>query len=134
MSAKLVYVEDNADAFSLVQLVLGEGCGLDVLPAADGLAGLQVVRAERPDLVLVDLDLPLLGGLELVRALRGDPSVSATPIVALSANVMQGERQRCLDAGCSVFLAKPFDIHELRAVVERLLAGALAADTSARTR
>jgi two-component system cell cycle response regulator DivK len=121
MRPKLVYVEDNADARSLVELVLGEAC--DVLAAADGQAGLELVRAERPDLVLVDLDLPLLGGLELVRALRRDPQLRATPVVAITANVMQGERQRCLDAGCAAFVAKPYDIHELRALVRDLLPG-----------
>lgn len=130
MSAKLVYVEDNADARALLQMVLGEGGELEVLSAADGLAGLQLIRTERPALVLVDLDLPLLNGLELVRELRRDPDVGRTPIVAITASVMQNERQRCLDAGCAAFVEKPFDIHALRALVAKLLAATAAAPES----
>jgi CheY-like chemotaxis protein len=83
----------------------------------DGLAGLDLVRKLRPALVLLDLDLPLVDGLELARRIRQEPELSAIPLVAVSASVMHHERQRCLEAGCVAFVEKPFDIVAFAALI-----------------
>ena len=114
----IAYVEDNPDNLRLVQLVLEATGRYQVLGAPDGLAGLDLVREKRPALALVDLDLPLIDGLELVRRIRSDPDLHAIPLVAVSASVMHRERQRSLDAGCMAFVEKPFDVVVLRDLVD----------------
>ncbi|MCA9665770.1 MAG: response regulator [Myxococcales bacterium] len=117
----IVYIEDNPDNFRLVKRLLESSKGYIVEQARDGVAGLELVKARRPALVLLDLDVPLLNGFEIAARLRDDPELSKIPVVAVSANVMQGERQRSLELGCRAFIEKPFDIHEFRRTIERLL-------------
>ncbi|MEM9461106.1 MAG: response regulator [Myxococcota bacterium] len=120
---RIVYVEDNPANFVLVRKVLEVGGAHVVEQAASGEEGLEQIVAAPPSLVLLDLDLPGMSGLELVEHLRADPRVSEIPIVAISASVMKEERRQALDAGCVWFLEKPFDIQELRRVVAAVLAG-----------
>jgi two-component system cell cycle response regulator DivK len=101
-----------------VQLILEATGRYMVLGAADGLAGLDLVREKRPVLVLVDLDLPLIDGFELIKRIRLDPELRAIPLVAVSASVMHRERQRSLDAGCMAFVEKPFDVVAFRDLVD----------------
>ncbi|MCC6748987.1 MAG: response regulator [Deltaproteobacteria bacterium] len=117
----VVYVEDNPDNLRLVQRVLESTGRYRVLGAADGVAGLALIRHHRPAIVLLDLDLPILGGLELAKQIRTDPELAGTPVVVVSANVMHGERERCLDAGCMDFVEKPIDIVAFRGVVARCI-------------
>ncbi len=107
---KVVYVEDNLDNLRLVEWVLESTGRYQVLGATDGLAGLELIRRERPALVLLDIDLPLVDGLELARRIRLDAELKQIPLVAVSASVMRKERQRCLEAGCMAFVEKPFDV------------------------
>lgn len=119
----VVCVEADADNLELLHRVLETTGRYRVVGARDGLSGLALVRRERPALVLLDLDLPVVDGLETFRRLRADEQLAAIPVVAVSASVMRGERQRCVDAGFAAFVEKPFDIHELRRLVTELVRG-----------
>ncbi len=118
---RVLYVEDDEANFLLVARALGLWPEIEVQRARDGHAGLAAARASPPDLVLVDLHLPGMDGLELTRALRAEPDLAAVPVVALTANVLRGERDRALAAGCTEFLGKPFSLRAIRQVVAQAL-------------
>jgi CheY-like chemotaxis protein len=114
----IVCVEADAENRRLISEVLEATGEYRVIGAPDGVNGLEQIKEHCPVLALVDLDLPVISAYELLRRLRGaSHECSKTPLVAVSASVMKGERQRCLRAGFMAFLEKPFDIHELRARV-----------------
>jgi len=122
MGDKLVlYVEDDPHNFLLVKRALEAMGGVQVQQALDGEQGLQLIGQLHPDLVLVDIQLPGMDGLELTRRLKADEQVRNVPVVALTANVMRGERQRALQAGCADFVAKPFNLGEFRKLVAAYL-------------
>jgi two-component system cell cycle response regulator DivK len=122
----VIYVEDNAANLELVRRVLEATGRFEVVGADDGIAGLALVSERLPALVLVDLDIPGMNGFEITRNVRAsqDARLRRVPIVAISANVLQDERQAALEAGCNSFFEKPFDIHDFRAEVERLVGAA----------
>ncbi len=120
---RILYVEDNAANLALVRKVLEHGGRYEVVGAATGEDGLSTIRDHAPALVLLDLDLPGMDGFAVARALRADPSLAAIPIIAISASVMKHEREAALAAGCSRFVEKPFDISELRALVDQIVGG-----------
>jgi len=120
---RIVYIEDNAANFTLVRKVLEIRGEYEVEQAASAEAGWDCVLGDPPKLVLLDLDLPGMPGLELARKLKAEPRTQAIPIVAISASVMKEERSQAIDAGCVWFLEKPFDIQELRRVVRDAIAG-----------
>ena len=119
----IVYIEDNAANLDLVKRVLESTGHYRVIGVDDGQEGLETVRRERPELVLVDLDVPSINGFEVARRVRGDrdPQVAKARIVAISANVLQNEPQAALEAGCDAFVEKPFDIHDFRATIGKIL-------------
>lgn len=119
----VIYVEDDPHNFILVKRVLEAKGGVEVRQATDGEEGLRLIGELHPDLVLVDIQLPGMDGLELTRRLKADAQTRDVPVVALTANVMRGERQRALQAGCVDFLAKPFNLGEFRKLVGELLGG-----------
>ncbi|MCX4240734.1 response regulator [Paraliomyxa miuraensis] len=114
---RIVYVEDNPANFVLVRKVLEAHGDYVVEQATSGEAGWAMIQADPPALVLLDLDLPAMPGLELARMLKADERLQGLPIVAISASVMKDERAQALEAGCMAFIEKPFDIQELRRVV-----------------
>lgn len=118
---RVVYIEDNEANLALVRKVLEHGGSFEVTGAVTGEEGLELIRKDPPDLLLLDLDLPQMSGFDVARTLKEDPMLRSIPIVAISASVMKQERQKALDAGCLFFVEKPFDIRELRAVVEEAL-------------
>ena len=120
---RIVYVEDNPANFMLVRKVLEVRAEYEVEQAASAEEGWDQILAAPPRLVLLDLDLPGMHGLDLARKLKADPRTSDIPIVAISASVMKEERSQALQAGCLWFLEKPFDIQELRRVVREAVAG-----------
>lgn len=120
---RIVYVEDNPANFVLVRKVLEVHGEHVVEQAASGEDGWARIEAAPPALVLLDLDLPGMPGLELARRLKADPRLRGIPIVAISASVMKDERSRARQAGCVGFLEKPFDLQELRRVVAEAIAG-----------
>jgi two-component system, cell cycle response regulator DivK len=104
----VLLVEDNEVNRYLAQFVL-ERAGLRVHVAADGEEALQLARAHRPDLILMDLRLPVLDGFEATRRLKADPELASIPVLALSAQTMAQDRERALAVGCAAHLEKPID-------------------------
>jgi CheY-like chemotaxis protein len=117
---RILYVEDNDDNVYMLRGRL-ERQGVEVLVARDGLAGVEAGRAQRPDLILMDLGLPVLDGWEAARRLKADPSTSVIPIIALSAHAMAGDRAQALESGCDDYDTKPVEIARLLEKIERLL-------------
>jgi CheY-like chemotaxis protein len=99
-----------------------EGCSVTV--ARTGEEAVAQVRKTRPDLAVLDIQMPMLDGLSAIRQIRADPEVGATPIIALTAQAMPGDREACLEAGATVYLAKPVSIHALLAAIAAVLPGA----------
>lgn len=118
---RILYVEDDYHNFLLVQRTLSVMPEVRVVNAPTAEEGLGMVRAEKPDLVLVDVHLPGMDGIEMTRRLKADDQIARIPVVALTANVMQGERERALEAGCDDFVAKPFSLRLLRQLVAKHL-------------
>lgn len=112
MAPIILYVEDNLANRQLVKRVL-EVEGFHVLEAPDGPSGLEMAASQRPDLVLMDINLPHMDGYEVTGRMRNMPDLDGVPIVALTANVMRGAREQTLEAGCDGYLQKPIDIDAL---------------------
>ena len=109
---KILYVEDNEDnVYMLVHRLRRHG--FEVIVAGDGVQGIDAVRRERPDLVLMDLSLPVLDGWEATRRLKEAVETRSIPVIALSAHAMAGERDRALAAGCDDYDTKPVDLERL---------------------
>lgn len=107
--ATVLYIEDDRPSRVLVRRVL-EAEGFRVVEAIDGPAGLDLAQTERPELILVDINMPEMDGFEVTARLRALPELGAVPIIALTANVMKGDRERTLAAGCSGYIQKPIDV------------------------
>ena len=118
---KILYVEDNDDNVYVVRSRLTRA-GFTVLVAVDGQQGVDMASAERPDLILMDLSLPVLDGWEATRRLKASAETSAIPIIALSAHAMAGDREKALAAGCDDYDTKPVDVARLRTKIDSLLA------------
>ncbi|HXF68607.1 MAG TPA: response regulator [Thermoflexus sp.] len=112
MSALILYIEDNFENRLLVRRIL-EAEGYRVVEAEDGPRGLEIARSLRPDLILVDLHLPDIDGYELVRRFKQMPHLKGVPIVALTADVIRGTRERALATGCDGYIPKPIDVDAL---------------------
>jgi two-component system cell cycle response regulator DivK len=108
-SATILYIEDDLPNRTLIKRVL-EAEGYAVREAESGREGLQIAQAERPALILVDINLPEMDGFEVTARLRAMPELGAVPIVAVTANVMKGDREKTLAAGCSGYIEKPIDV------------------------
>lgn len=120
MSRKRVLVADDNDGNrELARQVLVDG--FDVLLAPDGVAALEQVRRERPDLVLLDLSMPRMNGWDVARALKADPATREISLVACTAHAMSGDRERALAVGFDGYLAKPYRPRELVSCVEDFL-------------
>jgi len=118
----LLYIEDNDDNLYMLQLRFDVLGGYEIISATDGAAGLAMAVAERPDLILMDLNLPEVDGWEAARRLKADPATRDIPIIALSAHAMAGDREKALATGCDDFDTKPVEFDRLLAKVEQALA------------
>jgi CheY-like chemotaxis protein len=117
---RILVVEDNAMNLELVRDILTAE-GYDVLEAADGPTGVAIARLERPELILMDLQLPGLDGLQAAQQIREDPTLRNIPIVAVTAHAMKGDDERARAAGCDGFIAKPIQVRDFVATVARYL-------------
>jgi CheY-like chemotaxis protein len=117
---KILYVEDNDDNVFMLKPRL-ERKGYTVIIAADGEAGIALAQREKPDLILMDLELPGIDGWEATRQLKNLPETSSIPVIAVSAHAMSGDRERALAAGCDEFEAKPVALPELLKKIRILL-------------
>lgn len=120
--ATVLVVEDNEANLKLIRDVL-EHHGYHVVTARDGEAGLDSARTCRPDLVLMDLQMPRLDGFAATREIRRDPMISGTPVVALTGFAAAEDRERALAAGCDEVICKPYSVREVMKAVERMTHG-----------
>jgi two-component system cell cycle response regulator DivK len=116
----VLVADDKPTGRELVRTVL-ERTGYTVLEATDGLEAVRFARESKPDLIILDLHMPGLDGFDVIQELRRDPQFAATPIVALTASAMQGDRERALSVGFTGYITKPIRLSLLRDEVERLL-------------
>ena len=121
MAARILLVEDNEMNRDMLSRRL-ERRGYEVLLALDGAAGVAAAREQRPDLVLMDIGLPVMDGYAATRALKADPATSAIPVIALTASAMVGDREKCFEAGCDDYDTKPVELPRLLAKIEASLA------------
>lgn len=112
MAARVLYIEDNAGNRMLVRRIL-EAEGYSVTEAVDGPSGLKTAAEGQFDLILLDINLPEIDGYDLARRLRSMSNLQSVPILAVTANVMQGDRERTLAAGCDGYIQKPIDVDRL---------------------
>lgn len=120
MTAKILYIEDNPQNMRLVRKIL-RSAGYDVLEATEGLSGVALAAREVPDLILMDINLPDINGLEATSRLKASPQLSWIPVIAVTANAMHGDRENCIAAGCDGYLAKPVMKNELLQTVATFL-------------
>ena len=118
---KVLYVEDNDDNVYMLKMRLELLGDFEVLAAEDGEKGCEMAAAERPDIILMDLEMPVVDGWEATRRLRSNPQTRDIPVIALSAHTLAGERERGLAAGCNEFDSKPIEFDRLVAI-RRILA------------
>jgi two-component system cell cycle response regulator DivK len=117
---KILVADDRATSRELVRIAL-EHCGYLVYEASDGGQALNSARDLLPDLIILDLHMPGLDGFGVIEEIRRDAQLSATPVMALTASAMQGDREHALSVGFSSYLAKPIQLGNLRKEVARLL-------------
>jgi CheY-like chemotaxis protein len=117
---KILVADDKETGRELVRTVL-EYSGYQVYEASNGAEALEQARKLRPDLIILDLHMPVLDGFGVVQELRRDPNFAVTPVVALTASAMMGDRERAITAGFTGYLSKPIQLSLLRSEVERLL-------------
>jgi two-component system cell cycle response regulator DivK len=120
MGANILYVEDNPGNRMLVRRIL-EAEGHTIREAVDGPSGLEMAAQERPDLILLDINLPEIDGYDLAKRMRAMPNLEGVPILAVTANVMQGDKERTMAAGCNGFIPKPIDVDKLPQQVKAAL-------------
>ena len=118
--ATILIIEDNRANMKLASLLV-RNAGHTVLCATDAETGLTIARADQPDLILMDIELPGMDGLAATVLLKRDPSTAAIPVIALTALAMKADLERTLAAGCDAFIAKPLRYQELYGVMDTLL-------------
>jgi CheY-like chemotaxis protein len=119
--ATILVVEDNEENWDMLSRRL-QRRGYRVIHAADGQEAVEMAAHERPDLILMDVSLPVMDGLEATRRIRARAETQTTPIIALTAHAMSGDRERALQAGCDDYHTKPVELPRLLAQMEALLA------------
>src|SRR5215471_5263938 len=121
MVIKLLYFEDNDDNLYTLTLRFETLGGYEVVTAVDGAEGIAKAISERPDVILMDLDLPVVDGWEATRRLKADPATHDIPIIALTAHAMVGDREKALATGCDDFETKPVEFDRLLAKIKHAL-------------
>lgn len=122
---KILLAEDHEEIWDFLSRRLHRR-GFEVVIATDGQQALDKVAAERPDIVLLDMNLPILDGWTVAAKLKADPAVQSVPILALTAHAMSGDREKTIAAGCDDYHAKPIEFDKLLTQIEELLARAVA--------
>ena len=117
---KVLCVEDNTVNMLLVSRIV-EAEGHELIQAEDGYAAQDILKETVPDIILLDINLPGMSGLELAREFKADERLAPVPLIATTAQVLVGDRERCLEAGCDDYLPKPLDIRKLREVLREYL-------------
>lgn len=114
----ILYVEDNFENKLFVRRVI-ESMGHEMVEAETGLDSLMIAAERMPDLILMDVNIPGMDGLETTVRFKQNPKLSHIPIIALTANAMKGDKERCLAAGCNGYMQKPVGVSDLRKQIQR---------------
>jgi len=120
MMSKILLVEDNEMNRDMLTRRL-ERKGFEVVIAVDGQAGVDMASSSSPDIILMDLSLPVIDGWEATRKIKADPATRSIPVIALTAHAMAGDEQKALQAGCNDYDTRPIDLKRLLNKIEKLL-------------
>ena len=120
MTRRILVIEDQEDLRRILRDLL-VGSGYDVIEAADGAEGVAKAQDEQPDLILMDIQLPVLDGYEAARQIKANPRLAATPIIAVSSFAMKGDEEKARSAGCDHYVTKPYSPIQLLRTVRTLL-------------
>ena len=120
MAFRILYVEDNFQNKRLVRKIL-TARGYEVLEADDGLTGVEIATKETPDLILMDISLPGIDGVEATQRIKAFQETARIPVIALTANAMRGDRERFIAAGCDDYLPKPISTTDLLGLIGEFL-------------
>ena len=119
---RILVVEDNEENRDSLSRRL-QRRGFEVLMAMDGQQGVAMAKAERPDLILMDMNMPVLDGWEATRQVKADPATATLPVIGLTAHAMTGDRERAIAAGCTDYHTKPVEFPRLLTQIESILSG-----------
>jgi two-component system cell cycle response regulator DivK len=120
MTKRILVVEDQADNLQILRDLLSNA-GYEMIEALDGEAGVRIAVSERPDLILMDIQLPLLDGYEATRRIRADPALRATPIIVITSYALSGDETKAHAAGCDGYVSKPYSPRQLLAKIREYL-------------
>ena len=120
MKKKILIVEDDPRNMRLITMTLG-AMGYELVEASDGEKALDMAMRQRPDLIIMDIQLPKVNGLEVTRKLRQTLAVNHIPIIAIAAYAMKGDKEKAIDAGCDTYLPKPINTRELPGLIAEML-------------
>ena len=120
MLKKVLAIEDNTTNMVLISRIV-EAEGHELLRAIDGPSALELLNREMPDIILLDINIPGIHGLDIARFIKNDDRLLHIPVIATTANVIIGDKERCLEAGCDDYLPKPLDIRRLRELMRHYL-------------
>jgi two-component system cell cycle response regulator DivK len=120
MAKCILVVEDQEDNRQILRDLLGS-VGYDMIEAGDGLAALAAVKARRPDLILMDIQLPLLDGYEATRRIKADPEFKDIPIIVVTSYALSGDEAKARTAGCDAYVTKPYSPRQLLAKIKEFL-------------
>jgi two-component system, cell cycle response regulator DivK len=120
MTKRILVVEDQDDNMQILRDLLGS-VGYGLIEARDGEEGVKAAKAERPDLILMDIQLPILDGYEATRQIKADPALRAIPIIVVTSYALSGDEARARDAGCDGYIPKPYSPRQLLAKIREYL-------------
>jgi two-component system cell cycle response regulator DivK len=120
MSKRILVVEDQDDNMQILRDLL-ESVGYEIVEARDGAEGVKVAKAERPDLILMDIQLPVLDGYEATRQIKADPELRTTPIIVITSYALSGDEDKAREAGCDDYVPKPYSPRQLLAKIMKYL-------------
>jgi two-component system, cell cycle response regulator DivK len=120
MTKRILVVEDQEDNMQILRDLLSSA-GYEIIEAYDGEAGVRAAVAERPDLILMDIQLPLLDGYEATRRIKADPALRAIPIIVVTSYALSGDEEKARAAGCDAYVAKPYSPRALLAKIREYL-------------
>jgi CheY-like chemotaxis protein len=119
---KVLYIEDNEDNVYMLRMRLELLGDFEILAAEDGQKGSEIAAVEKPDIILMDLEMPVVDGWEATRRLKSNPQTRDIPVIAVSAHALAGERAKALAAGCDEYDSKPIEFDRLVATMRRVVA------------
>jgi two-component system cell cycle response regulator DivK len=117
---KVLIIEDNENNLYMMRFILTQ-MGYEVLEARDGASGVDLAKEKRPDLILMDIQLPVLDGYSATRRIREDEALKDVPIIAVTSYAMVGDREKAIAAGCTAYVEKPIDPESFIKVLERYI-------------